>query len=102
MPELTFVTRWPDGRRLSSYSPSLVVHDYLTDGQAYDVDDFVARTAAALGIASDRVEAKLGYPCSRAAASLATIRTVAASYPDGHVIVESLSPPAGGRGDPAS
>ncbi|MGZ6801009.1 MAG: MSMEG_0570 family nitrogen starvation response protein, partial [Mycobacteriaceae bacterium] len=32
MPEMTFTVQWPDGKRESCYSPSLVMHDYLTIG----------------------------------------------------------------------
>ena len=77
MPELTFTTRWPDGRTLQTYSPSLVVHDHLEVGRSYAVAELVDRVETALTIASARVEARWGHPCSAAAASLATIRRVA-------------------------
>jgi uncharacterized repeat protein (TIGR04042 family) len=32
MPEMRFVIRWPDGRRESCYSPSLVIRDFLRGG----------------------------------------------------------------------
>ncbi|WP_375431565.1 MSMEG_0570 family nitrogen starvation response protein [uncultured Friedmanniella sp.] len=92
MPEMTFTSRWPDGRVLSSYSPSLVVHDHLTAGDSYSVADFVRRTTKALQTASDRVRARYGYPCRRAAASLAAIEAVAASQPGGSVRVEQMRP----------
>jgi len=94
MPELTFTTRWPDGRALESYSPSLVVHDHLQAGHSYAVAEFIDRVAAALTEASDRVEARWGHPCTAAQASLATIRRVAADQPDGLVAVEAIDPPA--------
>ena len=43
MPEMTFSVRWPDGRVVDHYSPSLVVHDHLTAGSTYPVDDFRER-----------------------------------------------------------
>ena len=94
MPELRFTTRWPDGRRLETYSPSLVVHDHLEAGHGYPVDEFVDRAAAALPEASDRVQARWGRPCTAARASLATIRLVAEGQPDGLVTVEAIDPPA--------
>ena len=73
MPEMWFEVRWPDERQQRLYSPSLVISDDLTEGISYAVDDFLARARTALGIASDRVQAKYGFPCSRSAASLAQI-----------------------------
>jgi uncharacterized repeat protein (TIGR04042 family) len=95
MPELTFTTRWPDGRSLQTYSPSLVVHDHLEAGRSYTVAEFVDRAAAALTEASDRVEARWGRPCTAARASLATIRHYAdGQHGQGLVAVESIDPPA--------
>ena len=94
MPELTFTTVWPDGRRLETYSPSLVVHDHLEVGHAYRVDDFLGRAEAALTEASERVRARWGRPCTAARASLATLRVVAGEQPDGVVTVEAMDPPA--------
>ncbi|WP_375423999.1 MSMEG_0570 family nitrogen starvation response protein [uncultured Friedmanniella sp.] len=95
MPELTFVSRWPDGHRLASYSPSLVVSEHLDAGAWYPVADFVRRSGEALRTASARVEARYGFPCGRAAASLAEIEAVAARYPGGEVLVERLTPRRG-------
>ncbi len=94
MPELRFTSRWPDGQRLESYSPSLVVHDHLEVGRSYAVGEFVDRADAALTEASDRVQARWGRPCTAARASLATIRFVAEGQPDGVVTVEAIDPPA--------
>lgn len=88
MPEMTFEVRWPDGSPQSFYSPSLVVAEYLEAGREYPVADFVGRTREALGVASERVRAKYGFPCSLAAASLAGIETAAAAQPEGSVRVE--------------
>lgn len=94
MPEMTFTVRWPDGRIADHYSPSLVVHDHLTEGTSYDVADFRDRTATALGIASDRVRAKFGFACTSAAASLEQIDALAAAHPaDATVTVLRLHPP---------
>ena len=93
MPEMRFLIRWPDGATEQCYSPSLVIKDFLSPGQSYPLDEFVGRSRTALDIASDRVEAKYGYRCSRAAATLARIEKVAASFAavaDAHVIVEAF------------
>ena len=93
MPEMRFVVRWPDGTVESCYSPSLVVKDFLSPGHSYPLDDFVGRSQTALGIASDRVKAKYGWPCSRATAQRARIEMAAASFagiPDARVTVETF------------
>jgi uncharacterized repeat protein (TIGR04042 family) len=93
MPEMRFSIRWPDGTTEDCYSPSLVIKDFLSPGQSYPLDEFVGRSRTALDIASDRVEAKYGYRCSRAAATLARIEKVAASFatlPDAQVTVEAF------------
>ncbi len=80
MPEMRFDVRWPDGAIESCYSPSLVIKDYFTPGQDYTVPDFLARSREALGIASDRVQAKYGFPCSRALGQLARIEERGAPF----------------------
>lgn len=77
---MTFVVRWPDGVEQRCYSPSLVVHDYLQPGVSYDVSDFLTRSRTALTIASDRVQAKYGFACTSAAASIAGIEHAASRY----------------------
>ncbi|MFO1149546.1 MAG: MSMEG_0570 family nitrogen starvation response protein [Alsobacter sp.] len=80
MPEMRFDIVWPDGSRERCYSPSLVVRDHLAEGEAYTLDDFLARCRVALGIASDRVREKYGFPCSRAIGQLARIEQAAARF----------------------
>jgi uncharacterized repeat protein (TIGR04042 family) len=80
MPEMHFVIVWPDGSRESCYSPSLVVKDYFTQGEAYPLSEFIDRARTALRIASDRVEAKYGRPCSLALAQLARLEQNAAHF----------------------
>ncbi|RYJ07529.1 MAG: MSMEG_0570 family nitrogen starvation response protein [Actinomycetales bacterium] len=80
MPEMTVSVRWPDGRGADLYSPSLVMHDHLSPGTTYTVDEFVTRAATALGIASDRVRAKYGFACTSAAATLEEIRRETAPF----------------------
>ena len=80
MPEMRFRITWPDGSIESCYSPSLVIKDYFAVGQTYPLADFLARSRAALTIASERVRAKYGYPCSRALGQLARIETASQQF----------------------
>ena len=90
MPEMTVTVRWPDGRVTDCYSPSLVMHDHLTPGTTYRVDDFIRRASVALGEASERVRVKHGFTCSASAASLERIERIAASF-DRHDSVDVLA-----------
>lgn len=93
MPEMTFDVRWPDGRVQRCYSPSLVMHDYLTVGAEYTVADFVDRSATALAEASDRVRAKYGFACTSAAETGSQISGAAAGFPsDAAIRVVAMSP----------
>ena len=82
MPEMRFVIAWPDGREETCYSPSLVVRDFLEEGRSYPLRDFLDRSRQALTIASDRVEARYGYPCSLARGQLARIEAAGARFLD--------------------
>jgi uncharacterized repeat protein (TIGR04042 family) len=93
MPEMQFRVRWPDGKVESCYSPSLVIKDYFEPGQTYSLADFLSRSRTALHIASDRVQAKFGFPCSRALGQLARIEAACegfAKMPDAEVRVETF------------
>ena len=93
MPEIRFRLRWPDGRQQTFYSPSLVIKDYFEEGQAYLVDEFLIRSREALHVASERVKAKYGFACSRAASALADIEASAAPFKHmelAHVAVEAF------------
>ncbi|MCJ8142538.1 MSMEG_0570 family nitrogen starvation response protein [Ancylobacter sp. A5.8] len=93
MPEMIFHIRWPDGTPERCYSPSLVIKDYLTPGESYGLDDFLVRSRTALGIASARVEARYGHPCSLALAQLARIEATAKRFsnaPEPRVTVEAF------------
>ena len=81
MPEMHFRVVWPDGTRDSCYSPSLVIKDYLVPGQRYPLDGFVQRASEALTVASDRVKARYGVPCSLALGQLRSIQATAARQP---------------------
>jgi uncharacterized repeat protein (TIGR04042 family) len=98
MPEMTFSVLWPDGAVEDCYSPSLVVHDHLTAGQAYTVEEFAARSLLALHEASERVRARFGFACSSAAATSQQIRGRASRFgADERVVVVQMVPslPAG-------
>lgn len=93
MPEMTFSIQWPDGREQSCYSPSLVIHDYLTAGEQYSVADFLDRTRSALTEASERVKAKFGMYCTSAAEQLHELEKVAFAHsPDSLVRVLDMNP----------
>lgn len=80
MPEIRFQIQWPDNSQEVCYSPSLIVKEYFTPNQDYDLDDFVQRSQTALTIASDRVKAKYGRPCGLALGQLQTIIDRASQY----------------------
>lgn len=99
MPEMRFEVEWPDGRRSSCYSPSLVMHDYLTVGQSYPVEEFLRRSTEALESAAERVRARFGFSCTSAAAQQDALAAAAARYQGGDqcsggtVTVLSMEPP---------
>lgn len=73
MPEIHFVVRWPDDSVTACYSPSFVVREYFVVGRRYAIGEFLDRSREALGVASQRVRARHGFSCTRAAAQLASI-----------------------------
>ncbi|HEY9888783.1 MAG TPA: MSMEG_0570 family nitrogen starvation response protein [Candidatus Obscuribacterales bacterium] len=80
MPEMRFQIQWPDGVTEACYSPSLVIKDYLTPGETYPLADFLDKSRTALKIASDRVQAKYGFPCGLALGQLQSIEAAAQRY----------------------
>jgi uncharacterized repeat protein (TIGR04042 family) len=80
MPEMRFRIRWPDGSAETCYSPSLVIKDFFIPGESYLLADFIERSRRALNLASERVQAKYGSPCSRALAQLNRIETNAMTF----------------------
>ena len=93
MPEMRFRIRWPDGVQESCYSPSLVIKDYLQPGETYNLGEFLTRARTALNIASERVKARYGMPCSLALGQLARLESAASrlkAIPDPHVTVEGF------------
>lgn len=80
MPEIRFQIQWPDGTQETCYSPSLVVKQYFTPGCDYSLEDFVARSRTSLTLASDRVQAKYGFPCGLALGQLQDIEARAAQF----------------------
>lgn len=81
MPEMTFDVQWPDGRVQRCYSPSLVMHDYLSAGSDYTVAEFLDRSATALHEANERVRAKFGFACTSAAWTNEEIASSANEFP---------------------
>ena len=93
MPEMTFDIRWPDGSTQSCYSPSLVVHDFLSTGQRYTVSELLDRAGAALQEASERVRAKYGFACTSAAATSEQITVTASRFPaDAEILITAMHP----------
>jgi uncharacterized repeat protein (TIGR04042 family) len=93
MPEMLFHVRWPDGTTEQCYSPSLVIKDHLAVGKSYSVPEFLQRSRIALTTASDRVQEKYGFACSRAMGQLAKLEAAAARFKavaDGGVTVTSF------------
>lgn len=90
---MTFDVRWPDGERTRGYSPSLVIREHLSVGAAYPVTEFRRRALEALAVASDRVERRFGYPCSRARAQAAEIDARCARFADADepVVIEGFA-----------
>jgi uncharacterized repeat protein (TIGR04042 family) len=83
---MTFDVQWPDGRVQRCYSPSLVMHDYLSTGTDYTVADFLDRSSHALHAASERVRAKFGFACSSAAWTEEEITSTATEFPSNSTI----------------
>jgi uncharacterized repeat protein (TIGR04042 family) len=93
MPEMLFAIRWPDGSTEQCYSPSLVIREHLALGETYDVAEFMRRSRVALTIASDRVQEKYGFACSRALGQLARLEVAAGRFDaatNGRVTVTSF------------
>ncbi|MCW6510915.1 MSMEG_0570 family nitrogen starvation response protein [Lichenifustis flavocetrariae] len=93
MPEMRFCVRWPDGAEESCYSPSLVIKDFFVPGESYPLADFLSRSRQALTIASDRVQARYGMPCSLALGQLQRIEAAGNGFsdaPDARVTVLSF------------
>ncbi len=94
MPEMIFHIQWPDGAAEACYSPSTVIKDYFAPGETYALQDFLERSRTALTLASDRVQARYGVPCSRALGQLARIETAGRRFvatPDARIAVTSFN-----------
>ncbi|WP_160062717.1 MSMEG_0570 family nitrogen starvation response protein [Psychromonas sp. L1A2] len=66
MPAVNFTVNWPDGEIVSYYSPSTVIHNYLSLGIEYDLSKFKLTVDQALDAASERVKSTYGFYCSAA------------------------------------
>ncbi len=94
MPEMLFRVRWPDAAETLCYSPSRAIAEHLQAGADYALDDFLGRCRAGLTAASERVRARYGVSCSRAAAQLADIERIGARFagdPDARVAVRAIT-----------
>jgi uncharacterized repeat protein (TIGR04042 family) len=78
MPEMHFTIQWPNGVRARCYSPSYIIEEYLSVGLEYTVGEFLARTGAALNLASERVRERYGFACSSALDQLAELERASA------------------------
>lgn len=66
MPAVNFTVNWPDGEIINYYSPSTVIHDYLSKDTEYDLNQFKKNVDLALDAASERVKSIHGFYCSAA------------------------------------
>ncbi|MBS7541526.1 MSMEG_0570 family nitrogen starvation response protein [Ancylobacter oerskovii] len=82
MPEMRFRITWPDGTTEECYSPSLVIRDHFEEGEVYPLAEFMARARTSLTLASERVAARYGHPCSLALGQLARLESRAALFAD--------------------
>ncbi len=80
MPEMVFSVRWPDASVTKNYSPSSVITEFFTAGEKYELPSFLFRARMALHKASDRVQERYGFGCSRASATLAAIEQKAENF----------------------
>jgi uncharacterized repeat protein (TIGR04042 family) len=90
MPEVMLKVRWPDDTTASYYSPSTAVHAHFDAGASYALEEFLARSRAAMHAASERVRAKYGYTCSSAMDTLGEIEARAQEFgarPEAKVLV---------------
>ena len=81
MPEMHFRIQWPNGENEDCYSPSYVIEEHLTAGEAYPVREFVDRVRTALEVASERVRERYGFVCTSALDQLASVERSAAQLP---------------------
>jgi uncharacterized repeat protein (TIGR04042 family) len=71
---------WPDLTESECYSPSVIIREYFHPETTYPLAEFMRRIREATAIASGRVQAKYGFPCSRALAQLSEIEQTAARF----------------------
>ena len=74
MPSVNFNVIWPDGDKVTYYSPSTIVREHLTAGSEYSQREFDERIQAALNAASERVYQRFGYYCTAASGELERIQ----------------------------
>lgn len=86
MPAVNFRVRWPDDSESDCYSPSTIIHDYLTAGEALTIAEFIDRSRSGLGAASERVRQRYGFVCSSAMDQLAQIESNCSKFAHDTVI----------------
>jgi uncharacterized repeat protein (TIGR04042 family) len=92
---MIFSLRWPDATETRNYSPSSIIAEYFRAGETIALPQFLRRARVAMRAASDRVVQTYGYPCARAAATLAAIEQTAAKFltdPDAAVTILEIRP----------
>lgn len=80
MPAMHYTLRWPDAAETVCYSPSLVIREQFEAGRDYPLAEFVERLRDATAIADERVRAKYGFSCSRAAEQLQQVEAHARRF----------------------
>ncbi|MEL6266744.1 MAG: MSMEG_0570 family nitrogen starvation response protein [Pseudomonadota bacterium] len=91
MPERRMTLRWPDGSEGTVYSPSTVIAEHFAPGEAMALAAFHARARIALAAASERVRARYGMSCARAAAEIRAIDVEVARQRPGTVTILAIA-----------
>lgn len=80
MPVVRFDVMWPDSTVMKCQSPSTVIRNFLHEGQAVSLTEFLQIAELGLNLASDRVREKYGFACSAAADQLEIIQAKASKF----------------------
>jgi uncharacterized repeat protein (TIGR04042 family) len=80
MPVVRFDVMWPDSTVMKCQSPSTVIRNFLHEGQAVSLAEFLQIAELGLSLASDRVREKYGFACSAAADQLEIIQSKASEF----------------------
>lgn len=80
MPVVRFDVMWPDATVTRCQSPSTIIRNFVTEGQAIPLAELMLRLEQGLNAASDRVREKYGFACSAAADQWDIIQTKAEQF----------------------